>query len=224
MKQIKAMFSILMALCLFCGVTVGAYAHEVPDGSRKGTITVEMKYNGNDVPGGALTAYRVGEVQENNGDYSFVKTAGMEGFNGSYENIGSADLAEAVADFVTQQKLPAYAAAKNENGKAVFSDMEPGLYLIVQTEKSDGYEAMNSFLVSVPMNEDGHYVYEVSAEGKFQLAQEPKPTTPDKPKDPTLPQTGQLNWPVPMLAVMGLCLFAVGWMLRFGRRKDGYAE
>lgn len=36
-----------------------------------------------------------------------------------------------------------------------------------------------------------------------------------------LPDTGQTNWPVPVLAVAGLLLFACGWVLR---RKGGYAE
>lgn len=29
----------------------------------------------------------------------------------------------------------------------------------------------------------------------------------------SLPQTGQLNWPVPVLAVSGVVLFAFGWAL-----------
>ena len=31
-------------------------------------------------------------------------------------------------------------------------------------------------------------------------------------------QTGQLNWPVPVLTVAGLGLFLAGWLLRFGRQ------
>ena len=36
-----------------------------------------------------------------------------------------------------------------------------------------------------------------------------------------LPDTGQTNWPVPVLAVSGLLLFAFGWALK---RKGSYAE
>lgn len=35
-----------------------------------------------------------------------------------------------------------------------------------------------------------------------------------------LPQTGQMNWPVPVLAVLGLGMFFAGWMLRFRRKKQ----
>jgi len=179
-----------------------------------------MEYGGRAVTGGTLAAYRVGRIQEEGGNYSFGKTPAMEAFSGSYDDISSAKLAEDVAVFIKEHRVRADATAKNTKGKAVFADLEPGLYLIVQTGASDGYEPLKPFLVSIPMNEAGHYVYEVNAEGKFQLHQKPKPTTPPKPPEPTLPQTGQLNWPIPVLVVLGLVLFSTGWILRFGRKKD----
>lgn len=47
------------------------------------------------------------------------------------------------------------------------------------------------------------------------------PTTPDTPGKPTLPQTGQLWWPVPLLLAVGL-LFLVLGLLR--RRRSENAE
>lgn len=50
----------------------------------------------------------------------------------------------------------------------------------------------------------------------------PSVTLPAMPAvtDPgTLPQTGQLNWPVPVLAAFGLCLIAAGWALRCGGQR-----
>lgn len=227
MKYITQICSVLLAFCLLCMASVTAYAHEVPNEARKGTITVEMEYEGKAVAGGTLSAYRVGQIQESDGNYSFAKAEAMASFSGSYENIASADLAESIAAFVKENRIAAYGTAKNQNGKAVFADLELGLYLIVQTEASEGFEPLKPFLVSVPMNEGGHYVYEVSADGKFQLQQEPEPTTPTtppKPSEPTLPQTGQLNWPIPVLVVLGLCLFSFGWVLRFGRKKNSYEK
>ena len=224
MKYIKQIFSLLLAFFLLHMASVIAYAHEVPDENRKGTVTVEMEYDGKAVAGGTLTAYRVGQIQEYDGNYSFAETDAMAAFTGSYEDVASAELAESIAAFVEGNQLSAYGTAKNQNGKAVFTDLELGLYLIVQTEASEGYEPLKPFLVAVPMNEGGHYVYEVSAEGKFQLHQKLKPTTPTTPSEPTLPQTGQLKWPIPVLVVLGLSLFSAGWVLRFGRKKNGYEK
>ena len=71
---------------------------------------------------------------------------------------------------------------------------------------------------------------ETTPEGSETEGTEPDETAPGEttPGSPTpedeekLPQTGQLNWPVPMLALAGLCLFIVGWALRFRSRKEDY--
>ena len=39
-----------------------------------------------------------------------------------------------------------------------------------------------------------------------------------------LPQTGQLKWPVPVLTILGLVLFAAGWYLRNTGRKGSYEK
>ena len=51
---------------------------------------------------------------------------------------------------------------------------------------------------------------------------EPGTEIPEEPvpKGPKLPQTGQLWWPVPLLALAGMALFLAGWM-RKDRRSEG---
>ena len=229
MQLQKRYATLFLTLLLLCFMSITAYAHEALDESRKGTITVKMEYDGRTITGGTFTAYRVGQIQKDNGSYSFVKTSDMEAFPGGYDDIGSAKLAEDAAAFLKEHSVRAYATAENKGGTAVFTDLETGLYLIVQTEASDGYKPLKPFLVTVPMNENGKYVYEVNAAGKFQPQPDnpdkpDKPTTPQKPSEPTLPQTGQLNWPVPVLAALGLMVFSAGWVLRFWKKKDGYEK
>jgi hypothetical protein len=48
------------------------------------------------------------------------------------------------------------------------------------------------------------------------------PDTSAEPKateQPKLPQTGQLNWPIPVLVIFGLAAFSIGWNLRFGKTR-----
>lgn len=40
----------------------------------------------------------------------------------------------------------------------------------------------------------------------------------------TLPQTGQMNWPVPVLAAAGLGLFLAGWIMRYGKKKSDHEK
>ena len=60
--------------------------------------------------------------------------------------------------------------------------------------------------------------------------QKPEPpetegTDTEVPSDPTVPElpvTGQLSWPVPVLALCGMLVFVVGWRLYSADRKDSY--
>lgn len=63
---------------------------------------MNMAYNGEAVTGGTLTAYRVGEIIEDDGNYSFGKTEAMAGFAGSYDSLDSENLAKEVAAFVAK--------------------------------------------------------------------------------------------------------------------------
>ena len=120
-----------------------------------------------------------------------------------------------------------YTEKFEKEGVYYFTDLKAGLYVVTQTKAAKGYSDMSPFLVSIPYMEDGEYVYKVTANVKTELKQEIKPTTPPSgSKRPTygnkLPQTGQLTWPIPWLASSGMVLFALGWWLCFGRRKDSY--
>lgn len=212
----------LLCLMLLCAVMVPSWAHEVPDLEKTGSITLTLQYDGKALSGGSFVLYRVGTVTEKDGDYSFTTAGtGFSAFSGSLDKLDAA-LAQKLKDYADSQKLQPVASARNSGGKAVFSKVTPGLYLVVQTQRCTGYELLSPFLVSVPMNEDGHYRYDIDAAGKFKpTPKSDTPDTPDKPNTPGshLPQTGQLNWPVPVLAGAGLVLFALGWWLCFGQRK-----
>lgn len=217
---------LISALVLLSCMIVPANAHEVPDASRAGSISVTMKYDGKPVPGGELTLYKVGDVAENDGDYSFAPTAEFAGCVDAFTDISSPALANTLAAYAKSEWSIAKETA-GSNGKVKFSGLEIGLYLVVQTKTAENYEAIDPFLVSVPRYLEGKYVYDVDATSKMSLITynpPPETTVPPTTPGPDLPQTGQLNWPVPVLAASGLLLFTLGWMLRGGRKKETNEE
>lgn len=252
MKLQKRVPALLLAVLLLCTACVGAFAHDVPDESKKGTITVTMTYDGRPVPGGALTLYRVGDIAQDDGNYSFVLNDAFKESGADLTDITSDTLAQELARYAANERIEAVGTQRIGNdGTAVFEELELGLYLVVQSQAAAGYYRAAPFLVSVPMMENGKYVYEIDASPKVELEKAPvtppgepdKPTpeepdhptpdepgtpvtpgTPGTPTEPTLPQTGQLNWPVPVLVVLGLALVAVGWALRFGRKQSEHEK
>lgn len=224
MKYIwKKSRAFLLLICLICAFSVPAYAHEAPDESRTGSITLTLQHDGRAVKGGTVTAFHVGEIHEDDGNYSFAPAGDFADFDGTLEDVQTAALAEKLADFADAHSVQGMEII-NVDGKIQFDDLELGLYLIVQKKAAPGYSALSPFLVSLPLWEDGAYNYEVDAHSKFQLIPETEPAAPTEPTGPRLPQTGQLNWPVPVLAVTGMLLFILGWALRFGRGKEDHAK
>ena len=63
-------------------------------------------------------------------------------------------------------------------------------------------------------------VEEVAVPDGYKATYETKDTVVTITNTSKLPQTGQLNWPVPVLICAGLALFVVGWVLFFRRKKE----
>ncbi len=230
MKSIgKKLFSLVLALMLVFAMGLTAFAHEPVDLDRSGSITVSVQYDGKGVAKAKFTCIRMAYVQEIKGTESgfyFFRTLDGEMIGNELVSEDAAALAEELEklwlDNQETFEFAEWTKETDENGKVTFTGLEPGLYLIRQPSATYGYSKMAAFLVSVPYvvkdSEDSwHYEYNVTAAAKSELEREPVPTAPPPEK---LPQTGQLQWPIPILAVAGMAFLAAGWMMK--RREKHY--
>lgn len=221
MKPFKYIFTFSLALILLCATAFAAFALDVPDFEAKGSVTVTMHCGNTVVPGGTVTLYRVGKVTEQDDNYSFAPADDFADFDANFNDVQSSDLAAKLKGYAEKHEITGTTRSIGSDGTAVFANLELGLYLLVQHDAAEGYNKAVPFLIGVPNAEDGAYVYDVNASPKVELEKEtqPVPPEPTTPTDPTLPQTGQLNWPIPVLVTLGLLLFSLGWFLRFGRKR-----
>ena len=257
--------ALMLGLVLLAACALPAFATsaniKLTDGHgnpNTGSIHVNLydSTNNKALSGGELTVYRVAEVQRKNGNLSFEYCGDFDGCAIELGDLTDSTLAGQLQEYLSDN-AEGTVREVDANGNVNFDDLELGLYLVVQTKASKGYKPVNSFLVSLPMAEDGEWNYEVDASPKVgAYTPEPEtppspPDTPDKPDKPVspgnpdnpvapgnpdnpvapgspdnpvlpghpdnpvmngLPQTGQLNWPIPMMAVSGMLLFAYGWV------------
>lgn len=222
----KRIPALLIALFLVLSMSMVVFAHEVPDLERENcSISITMHMGDKLVPGGTLRLYRVGAVREDDGNYSFVPTGDFKDCGLSFADVDSPDLAKELGKLAVKEK-PLQEEQVGKDAVVTFKDLKTGLYLVVQSKAASGYQKVDPFLVSVPMYDakTEKYDYSVDAYPKVDVEKDPKPTPPPttKPKPPKLPQTGQTNWPVPVLLVMGLGMMLTGWILRSGRKTDDY--
>lgn len=228
-------FAVCFALMLILSLTVSVFAS---NNRNVGSISVTMQYRGETVPGGTLTLYYV--AAPGNGAY-YYGSSSFSGCGYSLANIYSNSLADNLASYANSKSIEGATVIIDENGKATFTALQEGLYLIVQNMAAEGYNEVNPFLVTIP----NAGKYNVDATPKLDILTKPTPEEPDEPEESdseeiddgdtpkdestdkptseveeTLPQTGQLNWPVPVMAVSGLVLFAFGWCMRRADNRE----
>lgn len=296
MKNIRKRLAVLLAgmiLLMYCAIP--AFALEVVDVNRTGSIRVSLydTETSEAVGGGELILYRVANVKKSNADLSFVYTNGFEDCGIELGDLSESDLAAQLVEKLSDTAESTIRTV-SEDGVAEFDDLPVGLYLIVQEQTAEHYSPIRPFIVTVPIEENGHYVYEVDALPKvgtstYTPPETPPdtPDTPDKPETPEtpdtpetpetpetpdedipnrpdapgpdnpngwvmgahgdypegtvegegptapnpqfpgsqvlgahgLPQTGQLNWPIPVLTVAGIVLVLAGVVLKKEPRK-----
>ena len=218
----RKLLALLFVITILASLAPSAYAHDYVRMDQEGSITLELKFA--DVPliGGSFSCTKVAEVIDEDGNLYFQTLLEEEIYREGIPAVSDMEqLVNENRDFFREQKQ----TVSNDSGTVVFLNLLPGLYLVTQETEATGYSKINAFLVSVPYLEEGIYVYDVTARSKTALEQEiSKSAELWEDLDDKLPQTGQLNWPVPVLAVSGLAVFVLGWYLRFGRKKDGYEK
>lgn len=243
-KILRIVYLPLCVLLLVCTINRIVFAAEtqtesLPDLDKTGSVIITMRDtdSGETVSGGSVLLYPVADPVEVNGDFSYEFTESFSDSGFALEDIATEKLAADLADYVERNHIKGTARDVKEDGTVFFDDLKTGLYLVTQKSPSEGYEAIRPFLVSVPVqSEDGSWIYEVDASPKVELktSSGSNPSKPDDPNNPNgkdhssgitkLPQTGQLNWPVPVLAVGGLLLFSLGWMLNNNAKRSNRYE
>lgn len=172
----RQLVCILLAFAL-----ASAFGVDVRAAEGEGTISVTVEYEDGKVHDGELTLYHVGNPRE--GGYRLLDAYG--GGLVMKEDIYSPMLAKWLAESAQGIRIPRILDA---DGNVCYSGLSEGLYLLVQNEPADGYEAVEPFLIPVPC----YGQWNVTAIPKARmLLTEP-------------PETGQ--HPAPIIGAMGLVI------------------
>lgn len=221
-KILLFILSVSMFIRLF---DIAVFSYSVPDLDRLGSISVTMRYGDESVSGGSMALYRVADVTSDNGNFFFTPCGDFASLDEDITDVDSDSLSLMVAAFIEQNDIIGITMPIDSDGRVTFYDLKPGLYMLIQTVAAKGYNCANPFLVTLPMN-DGEYLYDVDASAKVELNDPDEETKPDSGNNTTtandddkLPQTGQLNWPIPILLVSGTALILIGMILCFGQGK-----
>ena len=128
----------LVLLCILSAVVPAAKAAET-----YGSVRVKLDAQDLAVTNGAVTLYQVGVRVEDG--YRIA-----ESFGGGIirqQDVDSTHLAQWLAESAEENGITMLLDA---DGNAIFSDLEEGLYILVQTERMDGFYPILPVLLTIP--------------------------------------------------------------------------
>lgn len=225
------MIALVLALALLLALPAAAVT-EMPDLSRTGSIRLTISFQDHPIGGGDLTLYQIATVREENG-FFFTPVAGLEEFTFTEQELADTGLPARALTRVHELGLSGQTKQIGEDGVVQFEDLPLGLYLLEQKTGAPGFTRISPFLVSIPMQDGDGLIYDIDASPKPEpidpssdslettnySSETTEPSGPENPSGPNLPQTGQLNWPIPVLVVLGsFCLLLGLWLLRAGKK------
>lgn len=229
MKLRKVMIVLAAAVCMVMAMGSVAFAeHEVIDVDKTDcTLTVHLQTKAaKPIKGGTFTIWKVADVVYDNGDAifqgigAFSSLGRMDGDDISESDIGAPKIAKNCNNIV-ESSGPKATDKKMTNAKGVayFTDLTPGLYFVKNTKAAKGYKKAAYYCITIPRNPKGTgYTYDVDSLPKPPVAKTAKPDDEDDedvpPVKKKLPQTGQLWWPVPVLAGFGVLFLLIGFLRR----------
>lgn len=177
--------------------------------------------------GAQLSIYQIADAQIDaaNRKLNYTLTAEFDKFRIDFDQVRqdgiNTELSQKMIDFIRKNALTGRVLMTDNMGRGVFYNLQPGLYLVVQTGASDEYAAtykdMIPFYVNVPMLDvDGVWQQAVTVCPKLETldppVDPPKPSKPDHssqtpPEDkteeppPMDPETGypidpETGWPI----------------------------
>ena len=230
LKKIYSAFSALLAIILAVTFQVPAFALTTDqiDMDQKGNIHITVEFQGEPVAGEAFRLIKVADIKTEGEQTGYTFTDEFMKFDGSLENVGESNtavsLAKTLKDYVKNNSIQGDVKYAGEDGKIAYTNLELGLYLVIQEDKPDGYVDINPFLVSVPDEIEGKIAYDVDASPKIdvyrknsqtdKIIETTTVTSDEMTPTPKIPQTGLLAWPVILFTLIGVLLVAFGIMFR----------
>lgn len=165
-----------------------------------------------------VSIYQISK-QDELGNFSFA--TGFESCTLDINNLTENNI-ENLKDYAKTNAEPIIKKSTDKTGEFYLTNMNLGTYLFIQENKTDEI-TMQTMLISVPdfTSEDG-LSYEITVKPKIlnkEIVENNIENKNEVVKAETLPYTGVLNWPIPILVVAGIAIFCIAWLKVYSTSK-----
>lgn len=217
---------LLAALLLFSMLSISAFA----EGASTDTFQIDVNMkdpNSDQVYDTQIYLYKVASAAiDETGNLHMEPVEQYKNLN--FDSLTQEEVRNLLDELCKHIEYPGSAAETTDNltpfliqkpdatGMIHFTHLETGAYLLMKWEQEEPAKLeMQPTLVYLPgfSPEDSAWEHTVSVIPKFNWQPDATPVPPSIPSDPKLPQTGMVQWPIPILVLAGLFLLVIGYSM-----------
>ncbi len=256
-------------MCLLFSMSTMALAAGPGKVDKNSLGSINIKFVDTDekpITGGNIEIFYIASVVEDaDGNDAYELTDDFKGLTIDYTDLGSSEFIANAETIIDANELVGMSKDVDADGFAYFGELPVGMYLITQPKANDGWYAINSYIVTIPLENSGQWMYDITSVPKMEpycekdtsgITTPPVTPTPDVTPSVTpsvtpvpsstptpvptvtntptptpvstsgstgistdvegggIPQTGKLNWPIPVLSFLGITLILTGWAVK----------
>ena len=161
----KLLFSLLVAEAMLLPKSAVAFATDnTVDLSRTGSLSITLRESDGShaaMQGGTFCIYEVAQAEIENANFAYIPTEDFEESGADLSDLNAPGLAEHLAAYAAAEHLSGLVDTTGADGRVTFSDLQLGLYLVMQKGTVPGYYQVSPFLVTVPLMDGNVNYYKV---------------------------------------------------------------
>ena len=168
----KIVNSLLLVLSLFAISISRVYADNIIDFSKTGSIDILLTENDSNKPISeiGLTAIQIGKVNVKDNNLVIENVEENDACGVDFTSIEEDyQISEGLANCLYKEGKVIDTKVTDSNGKVSFTNLELGLYLVMQPEQVKGYSKIKAFSVMIPQVINNSWVYDISSEPKTEI-------------------------------------------------------
>ncbi|MDO5541255.1 MAG: hypothetical protein Q4F83_14530 [Eubacteriales bacterium] len=178
-----------LAALMFAAVLMFTGAGKISAADQQCSLTVRLADLETVSGGVGVTVYQVGKLKSQDNLQIFLPVTGLEDMSAALtaDNLNRADFARKTAielsNSVESRGISGRTVNTDAAGSAVFTGLDPGIYLVRQTSGETEYGVIQPFLAVLP------YVEVSTGELLYQMEASPKAEAPEPPETETETET-----------------------------------
>lgn len=170
MKKNFKKYIVIFVLFILLGISTVKADSNIVDLSKKGSIHISLSTNDSEVIKGAeITIYKVGVAKIENANLIFQNVPEIDSCKIEFSNIDDREITNSMIECIQNTNVLKETSITDSKGKVSFTNLDLGLYLVVQTNEIKGYSKIDSYLVMIPKEIDNEWTYDIISTPKTEI-------------------------------------------------------